>query len=40
MDKYGYILKKQEEKIPDKRYRKAELELKLSLNSIYNLVSR
>ena len=27
MDKYGYILKKQEEKIPDKRYRKAELEL-------------
>lgn len=27
MDKYGYVLKKQEEKAPDKRYRKAELEL-------------
>ena len=27
MDKYGYVLKRQEEKAPDKRYRKAELEL-------------
>ncbi|XBX05413.1 molecular chaperone [Enterocloster clostridioformis] len=27
MDKYGYVLKRREEKAPDKRYRKAELEL-------------
>ena len=27
MDKYGYVLKQKEEKAPDKRYRKAELEL-------------
>lgn len=27
MDKYGYILNKQMEKVPDKRYRKAEIEL-------------
>lgn len=27
MDKYGYVIKRKEEKAPDKRYRKAELEL-------------
>ncbi|WP_313152243.1 molecular chaperone [Lacrimispora sp.] len=27
MDKYGYVLNRQEEKVPDKRYHKADLEL-------------